>query len=422
MKKLPPVAPRRLARLAKLAAAAVFGLAGTLAHASPRICISADTLSFGQRVVGSTTTATASISNCGDQRFSFSDVSVHVATSAAFHVTTTCATGATLEPGASCSAAVRFEPTSPGQVSGALWLHNTTSTPDQLITFYGRGVDAQAGTAALTFVPAMATFGATEVGRDSGVEVVLARNDGTATLVPSAIVINGASPYDFRGEAHGEPLECLVGSPIPPGASCTFNLYFRPTAAGTRRATLLVDAPQLAALAALPLVGDGVTAPPTATVDVVEFRHAPTDQYFLTAEAAEIAFLDGGGLGRDWVRTGQQFRAFARESLVPADAQPTCRFFGTPDVGPNSHFYTVDVRECALVGADPHWTVEGVAFRALPPLAGRCAAGYDAVVRLWKPGADPTGSRHRYTAAPAIVAAMAQSGWTIEGTVFCAPQ
>jgi hypothetical protein len=394
-------------------------LAATGAQAAARICISADTLFFGEQAVGSSSTATARVSNCGDASFGFTDVGVHAATAPSFHVTTSCATGASLGVGDSCSVTVRFDPLAPGQVSGALWLHNTTSTPDQLITFYGRGVDARAGSAALTFAPAAATFPTTAVGQSSAVQVILAQNTGTSPVVPSAIVINGAAPYDFRGEAHGEIDECFVGNSIPPGGACRFNLYFAPTATGTRRATLLIDAPQLAALAALALRGEGVVDAAPETVEVVEFNHSPTGQYFLTADAAEIAFLDSGGLGRDWLRTGYRFRAFPRGSTLPVDAREACRFFGTPGVGPGEHFYTVDAAECAQVAADPHWTAEGTAFRALPALAGRCAAGYDAIVRLWKAGADDAGSRHRYASDPALVAAMAQSGWVVEGPVFC---
>jgi len=402
---------------------ALVAFAATAALAGPRICISDDTLLFGQRQVGSATTATSTVSNCGDAPFAFTDVSVHSATNPAFHVQSACTTGATLAPGAACTVSVQFAPTAPGQASGAVWLHNTTSTPDQLVTFYGRGVDARAGTGALVFAPAPARFDATVVGVDRG-QTVLAQNVGTAPVVPGAIVINGANPYDFRGDSYGGGGDCLVGVPIAPGGACALNLVFRPMQAGARSATLLIDAPQLATLASLALQGSGVAAAPppvTPTVDVIEFHHPPSGQYFLTADAAEAAFLDDGSLGAAWARTGATFRAYARGSQAPLEARDACRFFGSPGVGPDSHFYTTDAAECALVGADPHWMREGIAFRAVPPLAGGCASGYDAVVRLWWPGADPTGSRHRFTTAPAIVAAMTQAGWVAEGVVFCVP-
>ena len=42
-------------------------------------------------------------------------------------------------------------------------------------------------------------------------------------------------------------------------------------------------------------------------VDVVEYYNATLDHYFITADPAEIALLDGGGLGGAWQRTGESF-------------------------------------------------------------------------------------------------------------------
>ena len=392
------------------------------APAAARLCTTADTLSFGQRPVGTTTSASVVVSNCGDAPFDFTDVSPHAATNAAFRVQTTCATGMTLASGDQCAISVAFAPTMPGQVSGALWLRNTTPNPDQLVTFYGRGVDAQAGTASLAFSPAVMDFGAQPIGVETAALIVTLRNTGAAPLVPSALVLNGANPYDFRGAGHNTPATCGVGKAIAPAASCTLELYFKPRDIGVRQAHLVVDAPQLATLAIAAITGVGIdAAPPSQTVDVIEFHNVSDDQYFLTADAREIALLDAGDLGADWSRTGQRFGAYAQDAADPR-ALPVCRFFGTPGVGPNSHFYTAYANECAVVRADPQWIEEGVTFRAVLPVAGRCADGDRTVVRLWKPGTTVTETRHRYTTDAAIASAMQAAGWVIEGPVFCAPR
>ena len=145
------------------------------AHAASRICMSADTLTFGQREVGTTTSASVTVSNCGDAALAFTDVSAHMATNAAYRIDAQCVTGMTLAPRDACTVGVTFEPQAPGQASGALWLHNTTSTPDQLLTFYGRAVDAQAGTATLEFVPAIADFGTQPIGVETPALVVMLR-------------------------------------------------------------------------------------------------------------------------------------------------------------------------------------------------------------------------------------------------------
>src|SRR6185437_14906733 len=113
-----------------------------------------------------------------------------------------------------------------------------------LLTFYGRAIDAQAGTAALAFSPPIADFESEPVGHETAALVLTLQNAGPASLVPSALVLNGVNPYDFRGEAGNGAGACGIGRAIAAGASCTLNLYFHPQASGPRQANLVVDAPQ----------------------------------------------------------------------------------------------------------------------------------------------------------------------------------
>jgi hypothetical protein len=392
-------------------------LVASASHGAGRICTSADTLAFGQRLVGTSTGATVVVSNCGTETWSFTDVSINTATNAAYRIESTCVTGMALGPSASCAIDVHFEPTAPGQTSGAVWLHNTTPNPDQLITFYGRAIDAQAGTAALRFSPPIVNFGSEVIGTETPAIVVTLANVGTATLVPSALVLNGVTPYDFRG-ASG-PKDCGIGRGIAPGASCTLSLFFAPRDVGSRQATLVVDAPQLESLAFLTLTGQGTAA--TLPIDVIEFHNAEDGQYFLTGDAREIALLDAGRIGAGWSRTGMSFHAFANDA-AGADALPVCRFFGTPGVGPNSHFYTAYDNECEIVRKNTNWIEEGVTFHARLPVDGSCSLNDVTVVRLFWPGESVTASRHRYVVEPSIAGDMKAAGWLLEGPVFCAPR
>src|SRR5579862_466835 len=393
-------------------------LAAPSVLAAPRVCMSADTFSFGQQQVGSSTSQSMVVADCGDASFGFTDVGPDAANKPGFRIVTSCTTGMTLEPGAQCGATVYFEPKAPGQVSGGLWFHNTTSTPDLLLTFYGRGIDAQAGTATPEFAPALADFGSQQIGVETGPLVVALHNVGAAPLVPSALVLNGTDPYDFRGETGNGSGACGIGIPIAPGGSCTLQLYFAPQATGLRMATLVVDAPQLATLAFFTLEGTGIDA--SSTIPVIEYHDGADDQYFLTADANEISLLDTGGLGPDWSRTGVTFGAWPVDAS-DALALPVCRFFGVPGVGPDSHFYTAYPSECDAVRNNPYWIEEGVTFREMLPVSGACADGFDTVKRLWKPGTAVVDTRHRYVIDPSIASAMQAQGWVLEGPVFCAP-
>jgi len=149
---------------------------------------------------------------------------------------------------------------------------------------------------------------------------------------------------------------------------------------------------------------------------VVEFRNDSLNHYFITAEPAESALLDAGIVIPGWQRTGFNFKAWARDD---PHGVPACRFFGTPGLGPNSHFYTISDYECWLTKANPYWLYEGIAFNAEAPSGEVCAANRIPVVRLYNNGMGGQAS-HRFVTSHSEVREMVQRGWLIEGNVFCA--
>ena len=161
----------------------------------------------------------------------------------------------------------------------------------------------------------------------------------------------------------------------------------------------------------------GSASIPGQVVDTIEYYNAALDHYFITAFPEEIASLDAGVNVPGWTRTGHAFHAWKTGTGPGNDA---CRFFGTPGRGPNSHFYTISAYECDVVKANPDWTFEALAFRAIEPVAGACAAGYVTVTRLYNNGMGGE-ANHRYLTDPATVDAMLAKGWIVEGPVFCMP-
>jgi hypothetical protein len=99
---------------------------------------------------------------------------------------------------------------------------------------------------------------------------------------------------------------------------------------------------------------------------------------------------------------------------------PVCRFFGTPDLGPNC-ISTPRTERCASSATIRTGSKEGVTFRARLPSAGVCAVSDVTVQRLWWRGDTATASRHRYVTDRATADAMRAAGWVLEGPVFCAP-
>jgi hypothetical protein len=148
---------------------------------------------------------------------------------------------------------------------------------------------------------------------------------------------------------------------------------------------------------------------------VVEYYNPTLDHYFITAEPAEMAMLDAGIVVPGWRRTGLAFKA---RPVGSPFGLSTCRFFGTPGIGPNSHFYTTDAAECAKVKADRFWTYEGIAFNAQAADAGSCAQDRVPVARLYNNGMGGQ-ANHRYTTSRSETRQMTANGWIVEGYVFC---
>ncbi len=147
----------------------------------------------------------------------------------------------------------------------------------------------------------------------------------------------------------------------------------------------------------------------------IEYYNGALAHYFVTAEPAEAAMLDAGVLVPGWKRTGMAFKVRPAGSPFGLAA---CRFFGTPPLGPNSHFYTIDAAECAKVKANPLWTYEGLAFNADPLAALDCPSDRIPVMRLYNNGMGGQ-ANHRYTTSRSEMRAMSGRGWIVEGYVFC---
>jgi uncharacterized protein DUF5648 len=145
--------------------------------------------------------------------------------------------------------------------------------------------------------------------------------------------------------------------------------------------------------------------------DIVEYHNRILDHYFLTYDGEEARGIDAGVAGPGWARTGGFFK--------PGGTTPVCRFFGTPGVGPNSHFFTASAEECEAVRKARGWTFEGLGFHTTPPANGACTQGLTPVHRLYNNRAATNDSNHRFVTDTSLIAPMVTNGWVHEGIVFC---
>lgn len=163
----------------------------------------------------------------------------------------------------------------------------------------------------------------------------------------------------------------------------------------------------------------GTTSGPFMTQDAIEFYNSARDRYFLTADPAEIARLDGGA-EPGWTRTGRGFKVYVSE-LSDGRAYPVDRFFSSKL---DAHFFTASYREFLVLLGTPEWQLEGQPFDLPLPdtLTGECPDRSMPVYRLF----NPRNGDHRYTTDGALGAALQADGWIAEGygdrpVAMCAP-
>lgn len=143
---------------------------------------------------------------------------------------------------------------------------------------------------------------------------------------------------------------------------------------------------------------------------VVEYYNAHLDHYFITAFENEQAKLDNGSIA-GWSRTGQTFHVLPA-STMPSSANPVCRFYGLPQYGLDSHFFSDDPAECEAVHEKwpAQWIEESPAVFGVPDPYS--VADCRPLYRLYDNRPD---ANHRYTVSTAIRDEMLGKGWILEG-------
>ena len=110
---------------------------------------------------------------------------------------------------------------------------------------------------AVTLSPTSLTFASTTVGSTTAAQIVTVKNTGTAALTLTSETITGTNASSFIKSAS------TCGTSLAANASCTVSIEFKPTAAGTLKASLAIadnasGSPQSVSLTG---TGAGATAP-----------------------------------------------------------------------------------------------------------------------------------------------------------------
>jgi Abnormal spindle-like microcephaly-assoc'd, ASPM-SPD-2-Hydin len=188
---------------------------------TPAVTLSATKLSFPKTVIGVTSKPkSVTLSNTGTATLNISSITA----SGDFAISNkTC--GATVSAGTSCAVSVTFKPTAKGARQGNLTFTDNALTSPQIVALAGTGTT-------IKLTPSSLTFGTVAVGNSSPPQTITVTNVSAATVTFTSIGVAGLNPADF-------PITSTTCGPaLAGGASCTLGMTFKPTATGTRKATL----------------------------------------------------------------------------------------------------------------------------------------------------------------------------------------
>lgn len=206
------------------------GLSGTASAPAPAIAANPSAVAFGAQAVGAAAALQqVTLSNRGNVALAIGSIGVSGAASITINGGNC---GSTLAVGASCTVPLNFAPTVAGDAAATLLVRSNAADLSVAVT--------ASGTAAAVARPALSgngplAFADTQLGQQSAAQRITLSNDGTAALKISSLVLGGSNPGDFALAG-----SCAANATLSPGANCTIEASFKPTAAGARSADMML--------------------------------------------------------------------------------------------------------------------------------------------------------------------------------------
>jgi uncharacterized repeat protein (TIGR01451 family) len=201
------------------------------------IAVTEASYDFGQVAVGdSSATHAFTIMNVGIEPLSISNITMGGFVGGIFQPDwdepNWCNYTVSLPPGGTCSVPLYFKPSQIGQSSVDITVYSNGG----IVTFKALGT----GFMPAEVSPQEVYFDQQGVGSQSAPKLVRIKNTGGADLVLESLTFTGLDPADFV-LATGSNNACQLNAKIAPSASCDVAVAFKPTAAGSRAATLGIE-------------------------------------------------------------------------------------------------------------------------------------------------------------------------------------
>ncbi len=266
-----------------------------LSGSGPAACAVPTSLQFSLVAVGTSQTKSVTVTNCGTSALTISGVSV----TGEFHASNNCP--ATLAVQASCSIPVTFSPTSAGTLTGTLTV--TTNAPVTLRVPLTGGATAPS----LSLPSTSLLLPDTLVGTSSPAVPMLIENAGTGDLNITNITITAG---------FAQTNNCGT---VWPGAYCSINVTFSPTAAGTRTGSLTITSNDPAGAKTVTLSGVGISSYPIAVINNLNPQAVPVGGGDVQIAVEGTNFFPGSVISVNGVARGTTYSTpYLLETTVKA--------------------------------------------------------------------------------------------------------
>jgi hypothetical protein len=232
---------------------AVVALSGTGALAPAVASVTPTSLSFTQTLDTTSNAQSATVRNTGGQALTLSTIAISGANAAEFALAgaSTCASGAVLSGGASCTVAVTFRPTAAGARTASLSVaHNAAGSP---LTVALSGTGSVLAQPAISLSATSLDFGTLSVGQKTSAQTLTLTNSGQAPLTLAGLSMSGPQANEFALAG-----TCISATTVAPGDTCVVQITFAPSAIGSRMATLTVTSNAANGNPVVALAGTGV--------------------------------------------------------------------------------------------------------------------------------------------------------------------
>jgi hypothetical protein len=206
--------------------------------AGPDVTVTPTSIAFGSVAVGDRSADNiVTVTNDGTANLIITTISLGGTNPAQFERRSDKCSKKTLTPGASCTVAARFKPTSSGAKTATLII--PANDPDENpvnVTLSGTGGSGGGdGSPDVTITPSAVNFGNVTVGNKSADQITTVRNDGTANLTIGPVSLTGANSNQFVKASDNCSKKVLA-----PAASCTVAARFKPTSTGVKTTNLVI--------------------------------------------------------------------------------------------------------------------------------------------------------------------------------------